>query len=103
MLPTNRTPTLPGEMLLEEFIKPMNLTQKTFASHLNWTYAKLNEIVHGKRGITPETALDLADALKMEPEFWLNLQRDWDLWHAKQKHKTIVKINTLTKGHELGT
>jgi addiction module HigA family antidote len=92
MLPTNRAPTTPGEMLLEEFIKPMNLTQKTVATHLGWTYAKLNEIIHGKRGITPETALDLADALNMEPEFWLNLQRDWDLWHAKRKHKTIVKL-----------
>lgn len=89
MLPTHRPPTLPGEMLLEEFIKPMQLTQKSFAAHLGWTYAKLNEIVHGKRGITPETALDLADVLKMEPEFWLNLQRDWDLWRAKQKHVTI--------------
>ncbi len=87
MLPTNRTPATPGEMLLEKFIKPMNLTQKNFASHLGWPYTKLNEIVHGKRGITPESALDLADALNMEPEFWLNLQRDWDFWHAKQKHK----------------
>ncbi|WP_341273578.1 HigA family addiction module antitoxin [Legionella longbeachae] len=95
MLSTNRSPTLPGEMLLERFIKPMNLTQKAFASHLGWTYAKLNEIVHGKRGITPDTALDLADALNMEPEFWLNLQRDWELWHAKQKHKIIAKINAI--------
>ncbi len=101
MLPTHRAPTLPGEMLLEEFLKPMNLTQKAFATHLGWTYAKLNEIVHGRRGITPETALDLADALSMEPEFWLNLQRDWDLWHAKQKHKAIVKIQILSQNHEL--
>lgn len=101
MLPTNRPPSLPGEMLLEEFLKPMNLTQKQLAAHLGWTYAKLNEIVHGKRGITPETALDLADALNMEPEFWLNLQRDWDLWHAKQVHKTIVKINVQHKHNEL--
>ena len=95
MLPIKRPPTLPGEMLLEEFIKPMNLTQKAFASHMGWTHAKLSEIVHGKRGITPETALDLADALNMEPEFWLNLQRDWQLWHAKQKHKTIVRIKSV--------
>ena len=92
MLPSDRSPTHPGEMLLEEFLKPMNLTQKTFSSHLGWTYAKLNEIVHGKRGITPETALDLADTLSMEPEFWLNLQRDWDLWRAKQHHKSVAKI-----------
>ena len=55
--------------------------------------------IHGKRGITPETALDLADALNIEPEFWLNLQRDCDLWRAKQKHKTIVTIPTLAKIH----
>ncbi|MBA4696809.1 MAG: HigA family addiction module antidote protein [Legionella sp.] len=87
MLPKNRAPTHPGEMLLEEFIKPMQLTQKEFAAGLGWTYAKLNEIIHGKRGITPEAALDLADALNMEPEFWLNLQRDYALWNARKKHK----------------
>ncbi len=101
MLPTNRPPTLSGEMLLEEFLKPMNLTQKAFASHLGWTYAKLNEIVHGKRGVTPEASLDLADALNMEPEFWLNLQRDWDLWRAKLNHKPIVKIKVVNSTHEL--
>jgi addiction module HigA family antidote len=95
MLPTNRAPTHPGEMLLEEFIKPLEMTQKDFASQLGWTYAKLNEIVHAKRGITPETALMLSDALGMEPEFWLNLQRDWDLWHAKRKHKKISKLKLL--------
>ncbi len=103
MLPTHRPPTLPGEMLLEEFINPMNLTQKAFASHLGWTYAKLNEIVHGKRGVTPESALDLADALNMEPEFWLNLQRDWDLWNARKHHKIINKINMAHLNHEQKT
>lgn len=103
MLPTNRLPTLPGEMLLEEFIKPLNLTQKAFSAHLGWTYAKLNEIIHGKRGVTPEAALDLADALNMEPEFWLNLQRDWDLWQAKKTHKPIVKINSINLVSELRT
>lgn len=92
MLPTNRAPTHPGEMLFEEFIKPIGITQKDLAIKLGWTYAKLNEIVHAKRAITPETALSLADALDMEPEFWLNLQRDWDLWHAKKKHKKITKL-----------
>ncbi len=100
MLPTNRPPTLPGEMLLEEFIKPMSLTQKAFASHLGWTYAKLNEIIHGKRGVTPEAALDLADALNMEPEFWLNLQRDRELWNARQKHKVIAKIKVPNLTHD---
>lgn len=89
MLPKNRPPTHPGEMLLEEFLKPAGLTQKEFAAHLGWSYARLNEIVHGKRGISAFSALALADALQMEPQFWLNLQRDWDLWHAAKNHQRI--------------
>lgn len=92
MLPKKRKPTHPGEMLLKEFLKPMGITQKEFASHLGWTYARLNEIVHGRRGVSAESALAFADAFKMEPEFWLNLQRDWDLWDALQKHKNIKAI-----------
>lgn len=61
-LPTHRAPTSPGEMLLKEFLEPMGITQKQLADHLGWTYAKVNEIVHNKRGITAETALGLADA-----------------------------------------
>jgi len=95
MLPTHRAPTHPGEMLIEEFITPIGMTQKALAEHLGWTYAKLNEIIHGKRGVTPDTALDLADALGLEAEFWLNLQRDWDLWHANQRHKKIRKLKLL--------
>lgn len=98
MLPIDRAPTHPGEMLLEEFIKPMGMSQKEFANHLGWTYAKLNEIVHCKRRITPETALALADALNIEPEFWLNLQRDWDLWHAKKRHKKIKHLHLAADG-----
>lgn len=64
MLPKNRIPTHPGEMLLKEFLEPMNMTQKKFAQHIGWTYARLNEIIHGKRGITADSALTLGDALK---------------------------------------
>ena len=89
MIPKNRAPTHPGEMLLEEFLRPMGLSQKQFSDHLGWTCAKLNELIHGKRGVTPETALSLGDAFDMEPDFWMNLQRDWDLYKAKQKHKKV--------------
>lgn len=92
MLPKNRPPTHPGEMLLKEFIEPMGLTQKAFAQHLGWTYARLNEIVNGKRGVSAESALAFSDALGMPPEFWLNLQRNWDLWHAMKSHKPVLKI-----------
>ncbi|MBY0544415.1 MAG: HigA family addiction module antidote protein [Gammaproteobacteria bacterium] len=80
-------------MLLKEFLEPLSITQKAFANHLGWTYAKLNEIVHGKQGITAETALSLADAFNMEPEFWLNLQKNWELWQAQKKHIHIEPIH----------
>lgn len=89
MLPKKRPPTSPGEMLLNEFIKPFNMTQKEFSQHVGWSYARLNEIIHGKRGITASSALTLADAFNMEPDFWLNLQKNLDLWNALQHHKHI--------------
>ena len=92
MLPKKRKPTHPGEMLILEFLEPMGINQKQFAKHLGWTYARLNEIINGHRGISAESALAFADAFKMEPEFWLNLQRDWDLWHARLDHKNIKSI-----------
>jgi addiction module HigA family antidote len=93
MLPKKRAPTHPGEMLLKEFLEPMGITQKVFADHLDWTYPRLNEIVNGHRGVSAESALAFGDAFEMEPEFWLNLQRDWDLWQAKKKHKNIKAID----------
>lgn len=92
MLPKNRTPTHPGEMLFKEFLEPMGMTQKNLAKHLGWTYARLNEIIHAKRGISANSALALADAFQMEPDFWLNLQKNWDLWHAMQFHKQIKPL-----------
>lgn len=93
MLPKKRPPTHPGKMLLKEFLEPMGISQTEFAAHLGWTFARLNEIVNGRRGVTAESALSFADSFKMEPEFWLNLQRDWDLWHAMKKHKNIDAID----------
>jgi len=98
MLPKKRPPTHPGEMLLEEFLSPLEITQKAFAEHLGWTYPRLNEIINGKRGISAASALTLADALQMEPDFWLALQHQWDLWHARQSHK---KVKPLTKRRRL--
>ena len=91
-IPTNRQPTHPGEMLLEEFLKPMSLSQADFAKHLGWTYAHLNEIINGRRGVSADSALALSEALKTDTTFWMNLQMAWDLWHAKQSHKTITPI-----------
>lgn len=93
MLPKNRAPTHPGDMLLNTFLKPCGITQKKFAQHLGWEYSRINNIVNGHRGVSANSALDLADALNMEPEFWLNLQRDYDLWHASQARRKVGKID----------
>lgn len=76
-------------MLLKEFLEPMGVTQTQFSAHLRWTFAKLNEIIRGRRGVTADSALSLGEALGTGPEFWLNLQRDWDLWHSLQKHRPV--------------
>lgn len=77
-----KNPFHPGEILLEEFLEPMDMTQAAFAEKLGWTKAKLNELIKGKRGITAATALDLAQALKTSPKLWMNLQATWDLDQA---------------------
>jgi addiction module HigA family antidote len=69
-------------MLLEEFVKPLGITQSALARRLGISFPRLNEIVHGRRGVTPDTALRLARVVGMSPDFWLGLQQDWDLWHA---------------------
>ena len=96
MLPKNRPPTHPGEMLLREFLEPLGKTQTELARHLGWPYARLNEIVNGRRGITASSALALGEALRTGPEFWLNLQRDWDLWHIQRKHRPLPPLTGIS-------
>ncbi len=81
-LPTHRPPTHPGEILLEEFLKPLGISQSAFARQLGVSFPRLNEIVNGKRSVTTNTALRLAQVTGMSAEFWLGLQQDCDLWHA---------------------
>ena len=83
MIPTHRVPTHPGEMLLEEFLKPLDITQVEAAAKMDISVNRLNELIRGKRGVTADTALRLAKFLKTSPEFWLNLQNAFDLYHAK--------------------
>jgi antitoxin HigA-1 len=83
-LPTNRPPTHPGEMLLGEFLIPLGVSQANFATAIDVSFPRLNEIVHGKRAITVDTALRLERALGMGADFWLRLQLAWDLWHAER-------------------
>ena len=79
MIREKRTPTHPGEILLEEFLKPAGITQVALAAHTGMTVQRLNEVVRGKRGVTPETAWLLSQALGTTPEFWMNLQSAFDL------------------------
>ena len=81
-LPKNRRPTSPGEVFLEEFLVPLEITQKDAAERLRMSYPRMNEVVKGKRAVTPDTALRLAKFTGTEPEFWLNLQQAVDLWDA---------------------
>jgi antitoxin HigA-1 len=97
MLPKNRPPTHPGEILLEEFLKPLHLSQDLFAKHLggSWTQPKISEIINKRRRVTEAIALDFADALGTSPEFWINLQSRYDLWFARKIHEKIPKIPEL--------
>ena len=76
-------------MLLEEFLEPMNMSQAELARRLEKTAASINEVVKGKRGVSAELALKLAQLLGTTPEFWLNLQMDWELWHARKRLKLV--------------
>jgi len=89
MMPKNRLPTHPGEILLKDFLEPMNITQVKFAKHLHVSVQRVNEIIRGKRGITPETAWLFSNAFGNSPEFWINLQTNYDL--AVSKPKTSIK------------
>jgi len=83
----------PGEILLRKFLDPMGLTQKKFALHLNWTYARLNEIINMKRSVTADSALAFSEALGTTPEYWLDLQRDWDLQLARKQHTPVKRLS----------
>jgi addiction module HigA family antidote len=89
MLPDKRIPTHPGEVLKEEFLAPMGVTQTAFADHIGVPVQRINEIIRGKRGVTPATAWLFSLALGTTPEFWINLQTSHDL--ALNRPKSAVK------------
>ena len=89
-IPTHRAPTHPGEMLLEEFLLPMHITQRELAEAIQVPYQRINEIVNGKRGVTPSTALRLAKFFGMTPAFWMNVQLRWDLYWAQQEEQGVL-------------
>jgi addiction module HigA family antidote len=89
-IPTKRTPTHPGEMLLEQFLNPMELSQRALADAILVTYQRINDIVNGRRGISPSTALRLAKYFNTSPDFWMNVQLRWDLFFAARDEKNIL-------------
>ncbi len=96
-LPSSRTPTHPGEMLLEEFLIPMKLTQRELAEGIHVPYQRVNDIVNGRRGITPSTALRLAKFFGMSADFWMNLQLRWDLYFAqKDEARALQEIHPFS-------
>jgi len=94
MLPENRVTTHPGEILKEEFLDPLGITQVAFAAHIGVPLQRVNEIVRGKRGITPETAWIFSQALGTTPEFWMNLQNAYDLT-SKRPEKLVMRLVTV--------
>ena len=84
-------------MLLEEFMKPLGISQMDLARKIGVSYPRVNEVIHGKRSLTPDTALRLERLLGMEAQFWLNLQLAWDLYHVihSPAAKEIKKIRRL--------
>jgi len=91
-VPTHRAPTHPGEMLLEEFLIPMGLTQQDLANAIRVPYQRVNELINGRRGMTPSTALRLERFFGMSASFWLNLQLRWDLYFAQEKEKNELDV-----------
>ena len=84
---TPKNPFHPGEILLEEFLEPAGISQAAFAEKIGWTRARLNELIRGKRGVTADAALDLAEVLGTTPNLWMNLQSTWDLDQARHRRR----------------
>lgn len=102
MRPEKRIPVHPGEVLFAEFLRPFGITQVAFARHVGISLQRVNEIVKGKRGVTPETAWLLAQAFRTTPEFWLNLQTAHDLAKARP-NKKVRPLARLVAGKGAAT
>ncbi len=90
MIPANRKPTHPGEILLKEFLEPMSLSQSELAKKMNVPIQRVNTLINEKRGVTAETAILLSEVLKTTAEFWMNLQTNYDLYEARQAFKNAA-------------
>lgn len=90
-VPTNREPTHPGEILREEYLKPMGITQRELANGIRVPYQRVNELINGKRGITPSTALRMAKFFGTTAGYWMNLQLRWDLYRAQLREASQLE------------
>lgn len=97
MLPANRPPTHPGEMLLKEFLEPLGVSQSDAAARMDIPFQRLNAIVNGRRGVSAETALLLQELTRWDAEIWLRLQAKWDLWHAAKARRMRPKVRALPR------
>jgi addiction module HigA family antidote len=86
-IPKNRPPSHPGEILLKDFLEPSSITQSALADAIHVPFQRINELINGKRGITPSTALRLAKFFGNSAEFWLNLQQAWDLYRVLREEE----------------
>lgn len=94
-IPKNRSPRHPGEILLTEFLEPLEISQRVLADEIHVPYQRINELINGKRGITPSTALRLAAFFGNTSEFWLNLQQAWELYQAMESEKEDIRSIVL--------
>ena len=90
-IPTDREPTHPGEMLLHEFLLPMGMTQQALANAIQVPYQRVNEVVRGRRGVTPSTGIRLSRFFGTSPDFWMNLQLRWDIYHIQRTEADQIK------------
>ncbi len=97
-LPTHRAPPHPGELLREEFLEPLEMTQTQLAAAIGVPFQRVNDLVNGRRGITPDTALRLAKLFRTTPDLWLNMQRACDLYDAYRKGAEALKKIMAIRG-----
>lgn len=97
-VPSHREPTHPGEMLFEEFLQPLDLSQQALANAIHVSFQRVNEIVNRRRGVTPSTAVRLARFFGTSPDFWMNLQQRWDLYQVLQTEaRELERIEPLQR------
>ena len=102
-VPTHRPPTHPGEMLLEEFLEPLRITQTELAERIEVPFQRVNSLVNGRRALTPDTALRLSRVFGTTPGFWMNHQLRWDLYHAELEARVDLRRIKPIRRKDLAT